>query len=73
MGTNTFSPGGQRNGPSVRDGSFDATLCLGALEDVLDESEAMDEMLRVLKPEGVLIVSMLNKKSPFPAWESGVY
>ncbi len=51
------------------DSSFDVVLCMGALEYVeRDEIEdALSEMLRVLKPEGQIIMSLMNKNSFF-AW-----
>lgn len=51
------------------DSSFDVVLCMGALEYVeRDEIEnALAEMLRVLKPDGQIIMSLMNKNSFF-AW-----
>ena len=49
------------------DSSFDVVLCMGALEYIeRDELEnALAEMLRVLKPEGQIIMSLMNKNSFF--------
>ncbi len=51
------------------DSSFDVVLCMGALEYVeRDEIEdALAEMIRVLKPDGQIIMSLMNKNSFF-AW-----
>jgi ubiquinone/menaquinone biosynthesis C-methylase UbiE len=54
---------------------FDVLLCMGALEYVPAEEEdaAMAEMIRVLKPGGLLIISHLNRVSPYWVWEKYVY
>jgi ubiquinone/menaquinone biosynthesis C-methylase UbiE len=53
------------------DSSFDIILCLGALE-YLNENDcdiALSEMIRVLKPGGLIILSLLNEKSFY--WRYG--
>ncbi|GBO51721.1 hypothetical protein APA_1564 [Pseudanabaena sp. lw0831] len=52
------------------DAFFDVVLCMGALEYVeQDEIEdALSEMIRVLRPDGLLIMSLINKKS-FYKWQ----
>ena len=52
---------------------FDIALCLGVLEYVPAESQAVRELARVLKPGGTLILSAINKWSPFNAWDRLVY
>lgn len=49
------------------DSFFDVVLCMGALEYVdRDEIDsALSEMLRVLKPDGLLVMSLMNEKSFF--------
>lgn len=47
------------------DSSFDAVLCMGVLEYVEDSELAIREARRVLKPNGVIIISLLNKMSPY--------
>lgn len=46
---------------------FDAVLCMGVLEYMseADATRGLFEMARVLKPGGVLVLSCLNKHSPF--------
>jgi len=55
------------------DSYFDVVLCLGVLEYVMDGHAAMSESGRVLKPEGILIATMLNKRSPYRIWQSHGY
>ncbi len=52
------------------DAYFDVVLCMGALEYVeRDEVEdALSEMIRVLKPDGQIIMSLINKNS-FYKWQ----
>ena len=51
------------------DSSFDVVLCMGALEYVgrNEIEDALSEMIRVLKPDGQIIMSLMNKNSFF-AW-----
>jgi 2-polyprenyl-3-methyl-5-hydroxy-6-metoxy-1,4-benzoquinol methylase len=54
---------------------FDAILCLGVLEYV-DDSElrnAVNNLRRALKPNGILIISLLNKSSPYWWWTIHLY
>lgn len=55
------------------DSHFDVVLCLGALEYVLDARIAVSEIVRVLRPGGIIIVTMLNGWSPYRAWQRFVY
>lgn len=50
--------------------SVDGLLCLGMLEYVPREREAayLNEMVRVLKPGGIIILSFLNARSPYWIW-----
>jgi len=52
---------------------FDAVLCLGALEYVPDLNVAFNEIRRVLKKDGLFVVTMLNGKSPYRLWQRFVY
>ncbi len=53
--------------------SFDAVLCLGVLEYILDVPAALREVTRVLKPDGFLIATMLNERSPYLMWQNHGY
>jgi ubiquinone/menaquinone biosynthesis C-methylase UbiE len=55
------------------DASFDVVLCLGVLEYVLDEPAAIREVVRVMKPGGIFIATMLNKASPFELYNHYCY
>lgn len=55
------------------DSYFDAVLCLGVFEYIIDGAAAVREIARVLKPKGTVIVSMHNKMSPYRIWQSYVY
>jgi ubiquinone/menaquinone biosynthesis C-methylase UbiE len=43
------------------DGEFDALICLGVMYYIEDEEQAYREFCRVLKPGGILLVSMQNE------------
>ena len=45
--------------------SFDKILCTGVLMHIADERTALEEMIRVLIPGGLLVCSMNNALSPF--------
>lgn len=47
-----------------RDGSMDVCLALGFLEHVVSWEGCLDELLRVLRPAGVLFLSTTNKLCP---------
>jgi len=52
---------------------FDVVLCLGAFEYVHDGHAAMSEIVRVTKPEGIAITTMLNRISPYRLWQRHIY
>ena len=54
--------------------SVDGVLCLGLLEYVPKEQEPsyVTEMVRVLKPDGIIIFSFLNAASPYWVWADHV-
>lgn len=54
-------------------GFFDAVICMGVLEYLEDDTPAVQEMARVLKPGGTLIVTMPNRVSPFRLWRRWVF
>jgi SAM-dependent methyltransferase len=47
------------------DDSFDKVLCTGVLMHLVDEFVALKEMVRVLRPGGLLVCSMNNALSPY--------
>ena len=55
------------------DRHFRALLCIGVVEYLSDDEEAIREMARVLEPGGVAIISMPNRCSPFVRWNRLVY
>jgi ubiquinone/menaquinone biosynthesis C-methylase UbiE len=57
------------------DSSFDVLLCMGGLEYVpaAEEAAARLELIRVVKPGGVLMISHLNRTSPYWMWYRFVY
>jgi ubiquinone/menaquinone biosynthesis C-methylase UbiE len=55
------------------DQSFDAVLSMGVLEYLVDPSRAVEEMYRVLKLGGTLIVTVPNVTSPFRIWHRIVW
>ena len=46
-----------------RDSAFDVVLCLGVITYLKSEQKALQEMSRILKPGGTMILSILNKFS----------
>ena len=52
------------------DEQFDAVICMGVIERISDDTSALREMLRVLKPGGILIVTAPHRFSPSLAWRN---
>jgi ubiquinone/menaquinone biosynthesis C-methylase UbiE len=50
------------------DGAFDRVLCTETLEHVPDDSAVLRELLRVLKPEGILVISVPDEYSERLLW-----
>lgn len=66
---------GRMENLQFEDESFDTVMCLGALEYV-EESKLRDAVAnfhRVLKPKGLLILSVLNRRSPYWQWTIHVF
>jgi ubiquinone/menaquinone biosynthesis C-methylase UbiE len=55
-----------------RDASFDAVTSTGVIDRVLRPERAIAEMGRVLRPGGILILSLPNLLSPYGFWRSHV-
>ena len=50
--------------------TFDGLMCLGALEYIPKNQRepCLREMIRVVKPDGILLFSLLNESSPYWRW-----
>ncbi len=55
------------------DGFFDAVLCMGVIDSLRDGSTAVQELIRVLKVDGTLIMTGANLLSPYAWWKNFVY
>lgn len=55
------------------DNTFDAVMSMGVIEFVDNDQQALEEMMRVLKPGGTLIVAFISKYSPFRIWRDFVF
>lgn len=55
------------------DQSFDAVVCMGVIERLADDAVALEEMARVLRPGGSLIVTAPNRTSPALWWRDHVF
>ena len=47
-----------------KDGEFDKVLCTGVLMHIADDERAVQELVRVLRPGGILVCSINNALSP---------
>lgn len=54
------------------DASFDVVVAMGVLE-YCDPSVVLRDLARVVRPDGLVLVSMLNPLSPYRLFEWGVY
>jgi ubiquinone/menaquinone biosynthesis C-methylase UbiE len=55
------------------DNTFDTVMSMGVIEFVDNDQQALEEMMRVLKPDGTLIVAFMSKHSPFRLWRDFVF
>jgi len=55
------------------DNTFDTVMSMGVIEFVDNDQQAFDEMMRVLKPGGTLIIAYMSKLSPFRLWRDYVF
>lgn len=49
---------------SLEDASFDAVICIGVLMHIPDVEKALQELVRVLRPGGYLIIAEANANAP---------
>lgn len=54
------------------EGSFDVVVAMGVLE-YTDARRALRELARVIRPGGLVVVTMLNPRSPYRLFEWSVY
>lgn len=53
--------------------TFDTVICTGVLERIADDERALQEMARVLKPEGSLLLTVPNRWSPSLMWRDHIF
>jgi SAM-dependent methyltransferase len=53
--------------------AFDIVLCLGAIEYSQDTNRVIQELSRVTRKDGIVIITMLNRLSPWRLWYDYVY
>jgi ubiquinone/menaquinone biosynthesis C-methylase UbiE len=58
---------------SFPDDSFDAVICMGVIERVENQAAGLRELVRVLKKDGTLIITLPNKMSPHLLWRDFVF
>lgn len=51
------------------DSYFDVVVNMGVVEYLDDDKPAVEEMARVLKPGGIVIITLPNKLSPYRVWD----
>ncbi len=56
---------GNMTGLPFRDNSFDKTVSITALEFIEDAQKAVNELFRVTRPGGLVVVATLNSLSPW--------
>jgi ubiquinone/menaquinone biosynthesis C-methylase UbiE len=55
------------------DGAFDVVTSMGVVEYVPDDEVAIEEMARVTRPGGLVIVTLPNAWSPYRIWQRTAY
>ncbi len=55
------------------DNFFDAVICMGVVEYVENDAKAIQEMARVVKPGGTVIITIPNQRSPYRIWDKNFY
>jgi ubiquinone/menaquinone biosynthesis C-methylase UbiE len=58
---------------SFPDAFFDAVLCMGVIDGLRNFGEVIQEMMRVLKPGGTIIITFANRRSPYAQWKKYVF
>jgi len=56
---------GDINSPPFKNGSFDLIMCINLLEHIDDHDKVINNLLRILKDDGLLFIVVVNKKSIF--------
>lgn len=51
------------------DAQFDSVVCIGVIEYLRDDTKALNELWRILKPGGSLVISVRNKCCLFRLWD----
>lgn len=54
-------------------GVFDCVICMGVIDRVENWQSALAEMIRVLKVDGVLVISFPNLISPYAWWKNFIF
>jgi ubiquinone/menaquinone biosynthesis C-methylase UbiE len=67
-----FTVGDASHLPYVSE-SFDAVISMGVLDRLPSPEAAVNEMIRVLRKKGTLILAFANLLSPYAAWKAFVY
>ena len=52
---------------------FDALICIGVLDRVKDHDPALAELVRVVKPNGTIIIWFPNLISPYAFWKNFIF
>jgi ubiquinone/menaquinone biosynthesis C-methylase UbiE len=65
--------GGEAGQIGFPDAFFDAVLCMGVIDGLKNFGHVIEEMLRVLKPGGSIIISFANRRSPYAQWKKYVF
>ncbi len=55
------------------DHTFDTVTCIGVIERITPNSAAFEEMARVVKDEGTVVISFPNSLSPYVTWKKMVF
>ena len=53
-----------RNMPEIKNETYDCIFCSGVLEHVDEHRKALDEMTRILKPNGILLLGVPFRQAP---------